>query len=226
MNLYCFHCAGASVRTYEAWKDKVPGINVIPVEYPGHGEIMDKPLIDNMDDLVQYCQGKIDTDLQTGETVLLGHSLGALVVYEIAKRLPVSRAVEAVFCGCPSPNIFPDYLRNASEMNDEEINDILVAMNGINKEMGNNKIFKEYYLPIIKNDFRIIGNYRPALRALDCNITVINGRQDQVTLARPNLWRMFAKSSFRCMEVDGGHYFIDMEGFEKHLFDLIRCRSR
>lgn len=95
MNLLCLPYSGASAMVYSRWRRKLPAwLQVRPVELPGRGARMGDPLHTDLRGLARQLAHE-----QRGATqapyALLGHSLGALVAFELAHEL---RAL-----GCPAP---------------------------------------------------------------------------------------------------------------------------
>src|SRR5262245_29976727 len=83
MRLYCFPFAGGTAAVFHGWRVNPPaGVAVHAVEYPGHGARWGEPADETVEDLA----GRLADELHP-PYALLGHSFGALVAFQVARRL-------------------------------------------------------------------------------------------------------------------------------------------
>jgi len=84
LNLLCLPYSGASAMVYSRWRRKLPAwLQVRPVELPGRGARMAEPLQTDLQALARQLAG--EQRLATAAPyALLGHSLGALLAFELA----------------------------------------------------------------------------------------------------------------------------------------------
>jgi surfactin synthase thioesterase subunit len=157
-------------------------------------------------------------------TYLFGHSLGAVVAFEVARRLRDSAALHhLVASGCAAPSLLPtDYLRWAAQLDGRAFAEAMVRYEGMSPEIVEEPELQELLLADLRADCRIIAEYRyqPAT-PLGLRLSLINGRDDwrvrndmlapwrtEVTTAPDYHWR------------DGGHfYFADRPAA---VLDLLR----
>ena len=86
--LFCLPYAGGSaMRIYGAWRSALRGqVDVVPVELPGRGARITEPLRTEVTALAEDALGAVLPRLDR-PYALFGHSLGALVAFELARRL-------------------------------------------------------------------------------------------------------------------------------------------
>ncbi len=212
LHLYCFPYAGGSSNIFRSWPVHVPpGVNVIPVELPGHGKrLMEKP-IDDLVELVEKMGAAIGASLRE-PFAFYGHSMGALLAFELARflrrhglALPMHLFVSAHV----APHIVSqrDPIYNLPE---QEFVGRLRDLDGTPPEVLDNKELRELFLPIIRSDFQVCEtyNYRDSL-TLDCPITAFCGEDDGDVASREmEEWRKHTLSTFQLKTIPGGHFFL------------------
>ena len=82
--MICFPHSGGSAGEYVRWGDLLPEVEVLAAQWPGRGSRMAEPNVDRMEDLVAAF---VDAVELAPPFVLFGHSMGALVAYEVARAL-------------------------------------------------------------------------------------------------------------------------------------------
>src|SRR5688572_9848315 len=87
LRLYCLPYAGSSASVYVRWKRRLPAwIEVVPVELPGRGRRIGEPLQTTVAGVLDRIAS--DVRPEPGQPfALFGHSLGAILAFELAHRL-------------------------------------------------------------------------------------------------------------------------------------------
>ena len=162
--LICFPCAGGNAKSFEKLSR---GIHCFAIcaEYSGHWSRYEEPLYHSMEDCMQY--------QMQDEIFLLGHSMGALIAFELGKNLlNAGYKVKGLYLlACMPPDEINDTDFNFED--DEEIKLFLKRINQMPGSVLNSDFFRENLLPSIRNDFRILKNFIGAYSsrgAIDCNI--------------------------------------------------------
>ena len=98
LRLFCFPYAGAGASIFRTWPDGLPAdVEVCPVQFPGRGtRLMERPFT-QLSPLVQALAQAL-APLLDKPFAFFGHSLGALVGFELARRTP-----QTVRCAAGSP---------------------------------------------------------------------------------------------------------------------------
>ena len=85
--LICFPYAGGSAALYTAWPEGLPDwVDVTAVALPGRGARFDEPASPNFASLVSEIATAIAA-AAAPRFAMFGHSLGALLAYEVAREL-------------------------------------------------------------------------------------------------------------------------------------------
>ena len=82
--LYCFPHSGGSAGEFVRWADAMPEVEVLGIQLPGRGARLHEPSFTRMEPLVDAIVSEIDF---RGPFAFFGHSLGAMVAYEVARKL-------------------------------------------------------------------------------------------------------------------------------------------
>ncbi|RKG78833.1 thioesterase, partial [Corallococcus exercitus] len=107
MRLFCFPHSGGSVGEYVRWADLLPDIEVLGIQLPGRGARAEEAPFTRLHDLVDTLVREVDFGTSFA---FFGHSLGALVAFETARRLrDLGRAIpSALFLSAaPAPQLPP-----------------------------------------------------------------------------------------------------------------------
>ena len=212
MKVFCLPPAGGSAANYIKYVQKSDHyVTFIPIEYPGHGALLKHNALEDMSSLVKYVAKKIADYLsKTDDFIIFGHSMGAMIAYEIAQHLDKNkddRIRHVFFCGCVSPACIIDTYNKYVLMSDDDFVEQIHAFGGIKKEMMNNSVFREVFLKILRTDFRIISEYIPRMDEMNISVNIMVAEDDILTKGKYKSWKMF------CSNIDfhiftGGHFFV------------------
>jgi surfactin synthase thioesterase subunit len=85
--LFCFHHAGGNSSFYTSWKTFLPAfVDVIPIGLPGRQERFQEPLIREFPAALEAVTRMV-TPRARVPFALIGHSMGALLAFEVARKL-------------------------------------------------------------------------------------------------------------------------------------------
>jgi medium-chain acyl-[acyl-carrier-protein] hydrolase len=89
IKLYCFPHSGGSVMTFQPWKGLIDHhhVDFRPMELPGRGKRFNEKLCLTMSEAIDDAYGRIQRDLDKGPYAFFGHSIGCLLVCELAHRI-------------------------------------------------------------------------------------------------------------------------------------------
>jgi medium-chain acyl-[acyl-carrier-protein] hydrolase len=226
LRLICFPYAGGSASIFHKWQQHMsPKIEVCPVQYPGRGTRMFEssyseflPLVhDLVRDLVPYLQQPF---------VFFGHSMGALVSFEVVRVLRNNYQVypQHLFVSGHSAPQIPDPNPPVHNLPEPEFLEEIRKMNGTPKEALENEELMQLLLPTLRADFAACETYEYKMDdPIDCPLTVFGGLQDpDVSLEDLKAWRQQTKSSFNIYMFEGDHFFLHQQ--KTHMLEMISAR--
>ncbi|MDQ0175270.1 thioesterase II family protein [Bacillus chungangensis] len=214
IKLFCIPYAGGSAVVYSKWKKLInPLIELKEIELPGRGYKMKEPLLDNMPEMVENIFKEMKNEIKP-PYALFGHSMGALITYELYKKLKKAgypAPVHMFISGKKSPQVAIKDLKLYHLPEDEFIDHIL-KYNGTNESVFKNKELASLFIPILRADFKIVETYKfdHTDDRLDCDISVFGGTEDR-TVDWDDLlqWQEVAKKKCNFYSFKGGHFFIN-----------------
>lgn len=213
LQLFCFPFAGGSAATYRPWLNHLHrDIELIAVQLPGRGSLLDAPPYDNMQELAAALCAQIKDHID-GPYIFFGHSLGSKIAFELAcelqrQRCPLPRHFFASGAGAPFK---PRRAAPIHTLPDAEFMRRVGALNGTPAKVLQNKELMQFMLPMLRADFKLVETY---LGNRDCvlptALTILGGDRD-AAVAREDL---LAWQEVFCGRIDvkifaGGHFFIN-----------------
>lgn len=180
--LFCFPYAGAGPVVYRAWPESLPqAVEVVTVHYPGRESRFREPLFETLQPLVDTLSVHILPYLDR-PFAFFGHSMGALVAYELARKLRARGAslpVHLFVSARRAPHI-PERLPPIHKLDDVAFTEaVQQRYNGIPPVILEDGELLALFLPMLKADFSVIETYRYHPEApFDFPITIFAGEQD------------------------------------------------
>lgn len=213
VRLYCLPYAGASAAVYAKWKRRLPGwIEVAPIELPGRGRRLGEPLETTFSGLLGHVIEGVRPALGQPYAVF-GHSLGALLAFELSHHLSQTQAPEplVVFASGTHAPSRRDAERFARLDSDDELKAELVRLGGTPAHLLEEEELMALTLPILRADFRVAGDYRAAPgRRIRAPLHVLAGTEDTTTPETLGAWREHTLGPFELTVLPGGHFFVQM----------------
>ncbi len=209
-SLYCFPFAGGSSNYYADWKRYFTGpIELVPVQLPGRGARMSEPPATDMHPLADEIADVIVRE--PTEVLLFGHSMGAILAFEVARRLgALGRPVRHLFVtGRPTPTI----VRPPAPVSDlprPEFVQMLREYGAADEAIFEHDDLLDVLMPMIRADFAMIERYRyrPG-PPLSCPISAWCGDGDpEVSPEAMRPWADHTSGGFRLTVLPGGHFFL------------------
>jgi len=212
MTLFCLPYAGATASVYSRWAKLLPdAIELCPVELAGRGKRFGEPFYENVEAAVEHILEQLEERLQQ-PFALFGHSMGSLLAYELyfairKRRLPEPDIV--FFSGRSAPHI-PRNNESIHLLPDVPFVEKLSGYGAMPDRFLEDKELAKLFLPILRNDFRIVENYEYVEKRerLACDVAVLYGSRDESMVGDAMEWRRHAGRGCDIVRFDGGHFFI------------------
>lgn len=212
LRLFCFPYAGGGASLFRDWQDFLPRqVEVCPVQLPGRESRIGEAPFTSMEPLVLRMVEELET-LRDPPFALFGHSLGALIVFELARalrRFGLPSPVRLFVSGHRAPQL-PHADPPIHQLPDSEFLAELGELSGTPGEVLQDPELMELLLPLLRADFAIAETYTYADEApLDCPVAVFGGRDDeQASRDELQAWRAQTRDSFSLHLLDGDHFFL------------------
>ncbi|MFD6530863.1 thioesterase II family protein [Streptomyces sp. NPDC060184] len=208
--LVCFPHAGGSAGFWYALSALLhPRVEVLAVQYPGRQERRAEPPAEDIGSLADALAGVLVP--WWGEPpAFLGHSMGAVVAYETARRLSAATGAgpAALFAsGRRAPSTHREETLHLAD--DGALLAEIVRQGGTPAALLEEPELVEMILPALRGDYRAIERYRyrPGT-VLDTPVTVLTGSEDpKVTAEEARAWQDHTIGATEVLTFAGGHFF-------------------
>jgi medium-chain acyl-[acyl-carrier-protein] hydrolase len=213
LRLFCFTWAGGSPAAYMRWPRVLPAaIEVWGVHLPGRGSRFGEPAITRFEALL----GELVAVFAAGGTELpfafFGHSMGAIVAFELTRRLRESNLplpVHLIASAAAAPSL-PRRRPAPEDLEDPQLLAMLRGYGGTPAAALGDRQLLPLILPPLRADLVLLGDhvYRPGV-ALPLPITVFAGRLDRHAHADAlGPWKHETERGHALHWFDGGHFYL------------------
>lgn len=207
--VYCVAHAGGSATAFADLRAALrPEFEVVFADLPGHGRRLWEPLAESIQeaaaDIFRSLGGAV-----TPDDVLLGHSLGAWVAYELTLLCESHGTVPRllVCSGSSAPPELPA-VDTIFRLSDDEfltrVGDHGVLPSRIFDDPG----LRQIYLPILRKDFQLIEEYHRPHCPVRCDILELRGCADAITGPGTAGWSAYTTGCCSALDLAGGHFFL------------------
>lgn len=214
--LICFpHAGGAASAYIPLSKTLAPHVDVIAVQYPGRQDRRREAPAASLTGLAETIAAELATGLDTGRPyALFGHSMGAVLAYETARRLrqhalPAPARLFLSGRGAPTPQP-----RAGDQVHgDAALIAEIRRLGGTGSRVLDEPELLQMVLPALRADYRALSGYRwtPG-PPLDVPLTVMVGNDDPVVPADDAVdWLEQSTVPGEFLSLAGGHFYLDTQ---------------
>ncbi len=210
LRLFCFPFAGGAASLFRTWSTVLPPeVEIYPVQPPGReGRLAETPFTE-IAPLVETLGQVLRPHLQL-PFAFFGHSMGALISFELARQLRRQSSpapVHLFVSGHRAPQL-PDPRPPIYDLPHDEFIHELRQFNGTPEAVLQNRELLELLMSLLRADLQLVETYAYAEdEPLSSGITALGGLQDPlVTRAELDAWRLQTRGDFSLRVFPGDHF--------------------
>lgn len=216
LSLFCFPPAGAGALFFTRWSSLLSddGITFWAIRLPGREMRRNEPLLTKWSELIDPLVEVLQVHCSRKPFAFFGHSLGALVSFEMAHQIQknVGCSPKALILSSREPPHYSTNLRDYRR-GDRALLEELRADGGTPEAVLHNSELMAMYLPIYRADLQLNQNYQYSSRnPLDCPLLALGGENDQTISAEALAqWQSYTNGHFQFQLFPGGHMYLTQE---------------
>jgi pyochelin biosynthetic protein PchC len=208
--LVCLPHAGGSASFYfPVSRALAPDVEVLAVQYPGRQDRRQEPMIPTIGALADRITALL-RDESGLPLALFGHSMGAMVAYEVTRRLEAEGTGPAALfvSGRRAPDRYRD--DRVHTRSDEGVIAEIRRLSGTEADLLGDEEVVRMILPVLRNDYRAVETYRHTPGAqLSTPVVAFTGTEDPVApLPDVQAWAEHTTGGFELVPLPGGHFFL------------------
>ncbi|RBP02127.1 thioesterase II family protein [Rossellomorea aquimaris] len=214
IKLFCFPYAGGSSNSifFKFRKEVNQNIDVIPIELKGRGSRFTEPFYESFEELIEDVYSIIDPETIESEYAFFGHSMGAKIAYYLCDRNEKLCSPQPVhlFLSGALPPTRRAFERKIYLYNNDDFFKEVIKLGGTPREVQENKELQKIYIPILKNDFKLLDtiDFIPDLK-FPIDFSVLYGTNENINIPKLFEWSTHTEKSCEFYEFGGNHFFIN-----------------
>ncbi|MBH5320085.1 thioesterase [Paenibacillus sp. GSMTC-2017] len=218
MKVLCFPYAGSHINVFAELQKHLKKIDeeieVISVEYAGHGRrFSEKPydlLHDNVSDLYQQLSGQLNT---TEEIIFIGYSMGSIIAYELAKLFESEgyNITKLMFMAATPPHRIEVVHENIES--DEDLLRYCKVYGLISEDQFQSPQMRRLFLPALRSDIKSIQTYN-LFNHFHCHsfdpsiqVAIFQGSEDR-SVSEIDHWDELSSGEISKYNYAAAHFFL------------------
>jgi surfactin synthase thioesterase subunit len=223
LRLFCLHHAGGGASAYREWQGLVGDrIEIVPVQLPGREARFVEPAERSIRQLSRRLVEPVLERAAAGPFALFGHSMGALLAYDLSRALQrAGRPPAHLVVSAHTPPHVLDR-RTTHTLPDKEFLAHVLELGGTSAGVLDPALL-ELVLPTLRADFTACETYEHEDGPpLTMPVTVFGGDRDpSVESARLSRWAELTTAVTTVELFPGGHFYL-----LEHRADVVRSLRR
>jgi surfactin synthase thioesterase subunit len=209
--VFCFPYAGLGASVFRPWIGALGNhVDFCPVQLPGRETREDEPPFRRMESLADATAAALASHVDA-PFALFGHSLGAVLAFELARRFRGHRFFQHLFVSARRAPHLADGAVPISHLPDSRfIDEVQKRYRGIPQAVLECPELLDRLLPRLRADFELLETYTfRSADPVEVPVSVFGGSRDE-TVSEGDLqaWRTHTLSRIRVRTVDGPHLFL------------------
>lgn len=216
LRLICFPPAGLSPVVFKSWTSELPaGVSLYAVHLPGRTSRIREQAMTSIPELADAITDAI-AHLPKLPLVFFGHSMGAVLASEVARRLSEHSlpAPRHLFVSARRPPRIPDPNPPIAGLSDADfVAEIGRRYGGIPAEILAEPDVLALLLPCLRADILSLERFQPGPRPpLPMPISAFGGEADLLTPpSAMEAWKQETQAAFEVRIFPGGHFYLDAQ---------------
>jgi len=213
IRLVCFPYAGGGASAFKDWAELIPEeCELCIVQMPGREDRLREPLLTDMTELVDTLANEL-LSLNDRPFAFVGHSMGAMVCFEVACRLRVLGVAlpTHLFLSARAAPQLQDDSEPLRFLDSAQFIERLHGLYGaVPDSIRHSAELQQVFLPILRADVTLLETHDyVATEPLDCPVTVFGGDGDPaITPSMLAGWHEHTSAAFAQHAFSGGHFYI------------------
>ncbi|MFD1990032.1 thioesterase II family protein [Paenibacillus nicotianae] len=212
--LFCLPYAGGSATIYHVWRNQLKDhIELYPIELPGHGSRYDEPYAQHFEALLDDVMASICSHLGNHPYVIYGHSMGAVLAYELYYKLVQEGyhpPAQIILAARPAPHSSYSQESKWAQLKDKLLSILPIKDSRIPSEIANYPHLAKQFKNTLSADIQALSFYRiPDQRSIiDCPLIVFAGTKDHIPRSAIEAWEEYTSKRATIYWLEGDHFFI------------------
>jgi medium-chain acyl-[acyl-carrier-protein] hydrolase len=213
VRVFCFPYAGGGASIFAHWSEHLPEeIEINAIQLPGHetrvGDAPHTELSSLLDEVVRAVYPYFSKPF-----ALFGHSMGALISFELARRIRREFAIQPAWLflsGLRALQI-PNPDQPLHSLNRVDFLQQLQSRYGMPANLVQHSELLDLFMPLLQANFQMCETYvyHPE-PPFDCPISAFGGREDQrISPLDLAPWQAHTTKPLRLRILEGNHYFFE-----------------
>ncbi|ACS86867.1 Thioesterase [Musicola paradisiaca Ech703] len=209
--LYCLAHAGGNAEDYLRWQSGLSDDLLMKVvTLPGTGRRYCEAYPTDVNQLTENIAAAIARE---GDKTfyLFGHSMGAILAWEVAKKLRIPPAGLLLSASLSPTEIPSPRIVRMAEMDNETFIQEMAYFNGIDESLMHSPFLNDIVAEKLKRDFQLIAKYRYQYSApVSAPMMVIVGEHDaHVPVGSLMKWQSHTQHFLGAKQVPGNHFYFN-----------------
>lgn len=202
------HAGGSASFFFPLSRALAPEVEVLAVQYPGRQDRRAEPCVDDLDTLADLISAEL-LPLAGRPLALFGHSLGAVLAYEVARRLERG--------GVPPHTLVVSGRRAPADqrgegvhlLSDDALLKTVTELAGEELPVPDEEVLAAA-LPSLRADYRAVETYayRPGPPLTVPVLALTGDRDTRATPEEARAWSRYTTGPFGLRVFDGGHFYL------------------
>ncbi len=217
IRLFCVPYAGSWPWAFRDWPAHLDGVEVCVCYLPGRRKVpTEAPVAACMQTFVAELRNTM-LPLLDRPYAIFGHSLGALLAFELAGVLERSGApppLRLFVSGCVAP---ARHVKRPPihELADDQLIDMIQQWNGTPAAALTNPGLLKLTIKLLRSDLKLVHAQPMQTISVGCPITAFAGTSDPEASPEDIAeWRVYTRDHFDTHDLPGGHFFVHTQAQE------------